>query len=175
MSSTGSNISIYSLSDDLRALYEAIYDNDGELTEELESSLSELTEDKIPKKLMGVGAILRKIDGDIESFKEEKRMLDNKMKHFQKVEEKLKNRVHQLLNIMETDKVSTNTGTFYRRTSSPIEIEDVESLPKELYTYKKSPVPKSDIKKYIEEHGEIPKGVRVSEKEHIVYKKANTK
>jgi len=167
------NLSVYSLSEKLKHLMDYIEENEGEIPEWMDEELENLTERQIPQKLQGVGAVLRKLDAEQDFLKEEKKMLDARIKQAQHAQEKLKERVHLLLDRLGESKIKTSMGTFFLRETESPKVEDVELLPKELYTYVKKPVSQKEIKEFIKNKGEV-NGVRLDKKVSVTYRKPTT-
>lgn len=173
MTTDNKNLSIYSLSEKLKQLLDYIEENDGEMPPWLDDEFSELTEKQIPQKLQGVSVILTKLQHEEEYFKEEKRMLEDKIKQFQDAQDKLKERVQLLLHTLGENTVRTNRGSFYIRHNESVNIEDVEKLPVDLYSWHKKPVSKTDIKEYLNKYGNID-GVKIDKTKTVVFRKPNS-
>jgi hypothetical protein len=158
---------LYEIDNNLRALWDRIAEQDGELTEE---DIAELESLEIAKdeKLKGYGVIIRETEGEIATIKAEIERLNKLAKTMQNKSEWLKGSLNYFMtanNMKEFKSVEVNIT--YRTSKSLVIAEDTK-LAKKWLKVKTEP-DKQAIKDFINAGGKV-KGCEIVEKKNIQIK-----
>lgn len=151
----------------LRALWDKIAEQDGELTEDDIKALDEL---EIAKndKIEGYGVIIRELESEIDDCSNEIKRIKEIADRKKKCLERLKNGLQEFMLNNEIDKFESLKVRVSFRKSQALEIEDGAELPDNLMRVKKEP-DKTAIKDYILQ-GNVLKGVALVDRQNIQIK-----
>lgn len=158
---------LYEIDQNLRALWDKIMEQDGELTEDDLKALEELNLAK-DEKIKGYGVIIREIESEIADCKVE-------TDRIKEISDKLKNRREWLVNNLKYFMQSQGIPKFESievniafRKSKSLEIDENANLPKEFIRIKEEPNKKA-ITDFIKSGGTVD-GCQLVEKENIQIK-----
>lgn len=121
--------SLFTIQGDLMKIFNALEENDGELTPELEEALN-ISQEEFTTKVIGYINVLKTIDADLAAIKEEKTRLDNLKKSKEKVASNLKTILANAINQFGDTNKSGNkyfdygTGTITIRKSDSVEVNE---------------------------------------------------
>ena len=121
--------SIYNIQQELFDIFEQIEENDGELTPELEEKLK-ISQDEFKDKINSYTCVIRQLENDLNSIKEEKVRLDAIKKSKEKTIERLKQIMLEAVQMFgDTSKSGTKfidygTGKVSLRKSESVELDD---------------------------------------------------
>lgn len=158
---------LYDIDVNLRALWNKIAEQEGEITEEDMQMLNEL---EIAKndKLEGYGVIIREMKSEIDEC-------DTEMKRIKEIADRKKNAMERLKKSLqefmignEIDKFESVKVKLSFRKSQSLEIEEDAIIPEDLMRIKKEP-DKTAIKEFIVNGGEL-QGVHLLDKKNIQIK-----
>lgn len=158
---------LYEIDKGLRALWNKVMEQDGELTEDDVKALDELNLAK-DEKIKGYGVIIRELDREIADCMAE-------MDRIREISDRLKNRREWLVNnlkyfmqsqgIPKFESIEVNIGF---RKSKSLEIDENANLPKEFIRITETPDKKA-ITDFIKAGGTVD-GCQLVEKENIQIK-----
>lgn len=158
---------LYEIDQNLRALWDKVMEQDGELLEEDLKALEELNLAK-DDKIKGYGVIIRELDGEIADCKAE-------TDRIKEISDRLKNRREWLVNNLKYFMQSQGIPKFESievniafRKSKSLEIDENANLPKEFIRIKEEPDKKA-ITDFIKGGGTVD-GCQLVEKENIQIK-----
>ena len=176
------NRTLFQLSADMLAIEDALWENGGELTPELESALTE-TETSLKAKTDGYGALIRKFDSAASSIDAEIKRLQALKKTASNASERLKERVKYAMQTSGMSKLDGQLTRFFLRKSEKTITDEQAILSPYLYTleeYKKTlpayitvgdfKVNKTVIKDMIKKDGVIVPGAALEENWSVVMK-----
>ena len=158
---------LYEIDNNLRALWDKIAEQEGELTEEDIQALNEL-EMAQNDKLEGYGVIIRELNSEVEECNAEIKRITEIARKKKNAVERLKKTLQEFMMNNEVDKFETLKVKISFRKSQSLEIEEGAELPDELMRIKKEP-DKTAIKEYIENGGTL-KGIFLIDKKNIQIK-----
>ena len=121
--------SLFAIQGDLMKIFNALEENDGELTPELEEALN-ISQEEFTTKVIGYVNVLKTIDADLAAIKEEKTRLDNLKKSKERVASNLKTILANAINQFGDTNKSGNkyfdygTGTITIRKSDSVEVNE---------------------------------------------------
>lgn len=160
---------LYEIDTRIRAFWNKIMEQEGELTEEDIKELEHLEVEKT-EKIKAYGVIIRELKADIDDCKAEKERIDQISKRLQTRQEWLKERLTDFMYNNNIDKYESTEVNISFRKSAPLEIDDINALPKEYLRITEKIEPDKDkIKNYLKEGKAIP-GCRIGEKQNIQIK-----
>lgn len=126
-------MNLYELSASLNTIYQLIEENDGELTEPLETML-DATEADFHKKLENIGKLMLNLDAEIAGFKNEEKRLAISRQVKENLKEKLKAYVKEAMEETKNTKVKLDTFTFCIQKNPPsLNIVAREKIPGEYF------------------------------------------
>lgn len=150
----------------LQALYESVDPETGEIRECDELAFKELSEECIVPKLERMQKARNYIKSDIKGVSEEIKRLQARKKSLEGELNRLSDRILIGLNAIG-GKLKTALFTFSVRHDTSIVIADDAKIPPEFLKIETS-VKKDDLKKHIQETGEIFDGVSFKETESLI-------
>lgn len=165
---------LFQLSADMAAIEDALLENGGELTPELEQAMQE-TEQSLAKKVDGYYSLILSIVAKKDVLKAEIDRLTKLKKVAENAEKRVKNHICETMGAFGIDKLEGNFVKFSRGKSTSTETNDdqlraaftaqianlMDSLPPYLSVDVK--VNKTALKEYIKETGITPAGVEFIE------------
>lgn len=166
--------SLFQLSADMSAIEDALWENGGELTPELEQALTE-TEQSLAVKTDGYNSLIRKFASQADVIDAEIKRLTALKKTCQNAEKRLKNHICETMGMFGIDKLEGQYCKISRAKTSSIETNDElllatclpaiaainESLPPYIRVEPK--ISKTAIKEYQKTEGILPAGAEVVE------------
>lgn len=117
------NKTLFQLSADMAAIEDALIENGGELTEEIELMLTE-TEKGLQDKVDGYAAIIHKLSYSEDVLDAEIKRLQARKKVFGNAKERLKNHVSDTMGVFGMTKIESNYNTFTRRKSTRLDVDE---------------------------------------------------
>lgn len=168
------NRTLFQLSADMSAIEDALWENGGELTPELEQALME-TEQSLAVKTDGYNALIRKFASQAEIIDAEIKRLTALKRTCQNAEKRIKNHLCDTMGMFGIDKLEGQYCKISRAKTSSIETnEDLilatclpaitalnESLPPYIRVEPK--ISKTAIKEFQKEEGILPAGAEIVE------------
>lgn len=160
-------MNLYDITTQQRLLIEEIESTEGELTPEIEQQLC-ITKEQLEQKSIAYLSVIANKEGFNDLIGNEIKRLQALKKRNDNIVDRLK---ENLLNAVKTfGEYQVGTHTFTTRKSSSVEVEDVNSLPKEFKVIKVTEqADKMALKKAIQEGHEI-KGVSIQEHLNLLIK-----
>lgn len=166
--------SLFQLSADMSAIEDALWENGGELTPELEQALTE-TEQSLAVKTDGYNSLIRKFAAQADVIDAEIKRLTALKKTCQNAEKRLKNHICETMGVFGIDKLEGQYCKISRAKTTSIETNDElllatclpaiaalnESLPPYIRVEPK--ISKTAIKEYQKTEGILPAGAEVVE------------
>lgn len=158
---------LYDIDVNLRALWNKIAEQEGEITEEDMQMLNEL---EIAKndKLEGYGVIIREMKSEIDECDAEMKRIKEIADRKKNAMERLKKSLQEFMIGNEIDKFESVKVKLSFRKSQSLEIEEDAIIPEDLMRIKKEP-DKTAIKEFIVNGGEL-QGVHLLDKKNIQIK-----
>lgn len=158
---------LYDIDVNLRALWNKIAEQEGEITEEDMQALNEL---EIAKndKLEGYGVIIREMKSEIDECDAEMKRIKEIADRKKNAMERLKKSLQEFMIGNEIDKFESVKVKLSFRKSQSLEIEEDAIIPEDLMRIKKEP-DKTAIKEFIVNGGEL-QGVHLLDKKNIQIK-----
>lgn len=144
---------LYEIDQNIRAFWNKIMEQEGELTEEDIKQLDELEVAK-NDKLKAYGVIIREMKADIDTCKAEKKRLEDMAKKLENRQEWLKSRLVEFMNNNEIDKFESPEVRISFLTSHTLHNGELEKVPEQFIKVEK----KADItaiKDFIKNGGTI--------------------
>lgn len=165
---------LFQLSADMVAIEDALWENGGELTDEIAEALTE-TEQSLAIKVDGYNSLVRKFDSQADIIDAEIKRLTALKKTCQNASKCLKDHVCQTMGMFGIDKLEGQYCKMSRAKSSKIETNDEmilaaysnaiaslnESLPPYITVEPK--ISKTAIKEFQKEEGILPAGAEIVE------------
>lgn len=158
---------LYEIDQNLRALWNKIAEQEGEITEEDMQALEQLELAK-NDKIEGYGVIIRELESEIDDCSNEIKRIKEIADRKKKCLERLKNGLQEFMLNNEIDKFESLKVRVSFRKSQALEIEEGAELPDNLMRVKKEP-DKTAIKDFIVNGGEL-KGVFLIDRKNIQIK-----
>lgn len=126
---------IYNIQNEYKSIVEALIDNGGELTDELNTAI-QITQSELYKKTESYSYIIKEIDGEIDVIKEEieklQRFVDSREKTIKRIKEKILN----AMQTFELEKVETPLIKISIRESEAVEVINEAQIPDLYFTEK---------------------------------------
>lgn len=146
---------LYSISEEMHAILNAIEAADGEMTPELDAALT-ITQEQFASKSEDYGKAILNLEAMAAAAKAEKDRLAALQKYYENVRTRLKERLEETMDALGIPKVETPTMRLSLRRSVATVVDDVNALPDDLKTTKVEVVAdKTAIKKAIQEGREV--------------------
>lgn len=158
---------LYDIDVNLRALWNKIAEQEGEITEEDMQMLNELEIAKTDK-LEGYGVIIREMKSEIDECDAEMKRIKEIADRKKNAMERLKKSLQEFMIGNEIDKFESVKVKLSFRKSQSLEIEEDAIIPEDLMRIKKEP-DKTAIKEFIVNGGEL-QGVHLLDKKNIQIK-----
>ena len=161
--------SLYQISADMMALLNAIAENEGEITPEMEQSLT-ITEEQFTTKSEDYGHAIFQLRAMAAAAKAEKDRLGALEKFYKNAAERIQGALVNAMDVLDHPKVESPSMRLFLRRTKATEIDDVTHIPSDLKTVKVEEVPdKAAIKAAILEGREVP-GARVVDNVSLLIK-----
>lgn len=129
------NQSLYQISNELSTILQAIYLQDGEISQEQESALA-LTEQNFVDKAVDYGRAILHLEAMAAAAKAEAERITRLRKIYENTARQLRSRIVAAMVAFDYPKVETATLKLFTRKSVSTEVEDVNALPAEFKTVK---------------------------------------
>lgn len=165
---------LFQLSADMAAIEDALWENGGELTEELAAAMQE-TESSLARKADGYGALIRSFASQKEIIKQEIDRLTKFKKTAENAEKRIKQHVCETMGMFGIDKIEGDRTKITRSRSTAVETNDEQILAAYLsnlhaleetlppYITVEMKVSKTGIKEFHKEEGILPAGAEFVE------------
>lgn len=150
-----SNQSLYQISNELSAILQAIYVQDGEITAEQESALA-ISESSFANKAVDYAQAILHLEAMSAAAKAESERVRRLQKIYENTAKQLRNRITSAMVALDHPKVETATLKLFLRNTVATEVDDVDALPSEFQTVKVEVVAnKSAIKLALQAGAEV--------------------
>lgn len=153
-------LKLYEIEAEYIALANEIIDNDGEITEEL-NTLLELNKENLINKGKNYGLLIRELQGENDVIKKEIERLTKLADSRNKIIDKLKEKLVNAMKLYEIEDISTPIIKLYLRSSKSTEIIDINKIPKEYINVKTSETADKKAIKAAIESGIIVNGAEI--------------
>ncbi len=151
---------LFNITQDYQNIMDSILDNDGELTEELESAL-EINQDELTEKARGYNAVINDLQSKIDFIEKEEARLKKHKDSYNKTIVRLKEAIQNSMQIFEVESIDTGLNKFSIKKTKSLSI-DLDLLPKKYFNAvprpAKKPLSKPELKDLLKEGVKI-KGV----------------
>ena len=148
-------MTLYTISEELSNILNAIEANDGEITPELDEALT-ITNEQFAAKSEDYGHAILNLEALAAAAKAEKDRLAGLQKYYENVRTRLKERLGETMDALGIPKVETPTMRLSLRRTTFTVVDDVNLLPDDLKTTKVEVVAdKTAVKKAIQEGREV--------------------
>ncbi len=145
---------LYELTEMYRNVWDLVGDEEADL-DSLENALQGI-EDNINSKAENTAKLIKNIDGDIKTLREEERRLQARRRALENKQKNIKEYLEIQLKNMGVDKVKTPLFTVaIQNNPQSVDIVDENLIPEDFIQYKKS-ISRRDILKALKEGKEIP-------------------
>lgn len=151
-------MNLYEITEELRAVYEAIEENGGEITDELNEQL-QLTTGQLQDKAEGYCNLIRNVSADADAYKAEIDRLTARKKAADNLVKRLKEALKNAMVLSDQQKIKAGLFSLSLRSTDAVEVTDEQSIPEEYFQVKRE-VMKSAIKDAIK-NGEEVAGARI--------------
>ena len=158
---------LYEINAEIRALWQKIIDQDGELTPEDISALESISALR-DEKITAYGVVIRETLADIESLNEEKARLAKLEKTLNNKVEWLTNRLSEFMTENEMEKFNSVEVNISFRQSERLEIDEGAKIAKK-WLRTKTEIDKKAIKEFISAGGKV-KGCKIVTNQNIQIK-----
>lgn len=162
-------LSLYDIEKSQLELVEALIENGGELTPEIEQSL-QMNADNLSTKGTNYGFIIKELTSEINIIDAEIDRLEALKKSRNKVIEKLKNNLSVAMQIFGVDKIESPVLKISFRASESVEIDDVESIPAKFMVTKTTTQPDKTAIKAAIKAGELTIGAHIQVNQNLQIK-----
>ena len=159
---------LYDISSDLQAIHNAIIEQDGELTPDLEASLDRLNLE-LSNKVHGIGKWLRNLEGNEAAIQAEIDRLEKRKKSISNLETRLKEYVKLCMHKANKKKLEFPLFTARIQANPPsVEITDEHKLPAKYVVIKQiSEIDKKQILHDLKLGEQVDGAVLVTDKNHL--------
>jgi alpha-N-acetylglucosamine transferase len=160
---------LYNIKRDYLHLVQAVFENEGELTPELDTLLT-INKQELTEKSINYVAVIKKVNTDITYIDNEIKRLQDLKKTRNKIVELLEKNILDAMQLYEIEKIETPLINISLRKSESVVISVApEDLPSPLQKIKIEPISKTEIKKLLKNgFGFI--GVELVEKQNLQIK-----
>lgn len=159
--------SLYQISIEQQIINEKLFENDGELTPELEELMA-INEGNLAVKSEDYLVAMADINAMMQRAKDEKKRIDAYIKRCERSVEAMKNRLATALQQFGYDKYEVGTHKLSFRQSDSVVIDDINALPREYVVYEPT-ANKNEIKQALKA-GVAIEGARLEIKKNIQIK-----
>lgn len=156
---------LYEMQEQVQKLYEMLVF--GEIDEQAFNDTLESigADDKINSYCM----VIRTLKADADACREEKKRFEERIKHFENAQKRMKEALEGFMLAIGKDKVKTDKFTLYHTTSKSVEITDLKAILDEyIKPRKEDDVMKSKIAKMIKDGEEVPGAILVTDKPLVI-------
>lgn len=144
-------MNIFQITAEYRQLEEALIENGGEVTPELEQAL-QINQDQLQEKGINYGYLIKSLKYQLDIVKAEKERIEDIKKRIEKTIDRLESTLIGSMELRGIIELKSPTLTINFRKSESVEITDFDALPKEYITVKTTEMPnKTEIKQAIKE------------------------
>ena len=163
------NKSLYNIETEYMDLMNAILDNDGEITEEIQTAL-QINEKELTVKSEGYIAIIKKMRSECDFIDSEVKRLQGLKRSRESLKQRLEDNIEAAMNLYDIEKIDLPLNKISFRKSERVEINcEASDLPFKLQKIKVEPISKTEIKAMIKA-GESFNGVRLVECKNLQIK-----
>lgn len=171
-------MTLFQLTEKQRAIEDALYENGGELTPEIETALAE-TAESLPAKIDGYNALLRKFGYMSENCRTEIDRLTRLRRTAENAQKSLKRHVLDAMNAFGFDRLEGGTCKMSKGSTTGVEVDEdtllagitgaVAELAATLpaYVTLELKVSKKALSDGYRQTGELPDGARIVRSEHL--------
>lgn len=144
-------MNIFQITAEYRQLEEALIENGGEVTPELETAL-QINQEQLQEKGINYGYLIKSLKYQLDIVKAEKERIEDIKKRIEKTIDRLESTLIGSMELRGIIELKSPTLTINFRKSESVEITDFDALPKEYITVKTTEMPnKTEIKQAIKE------------------------
>lgn len=129
------NQSLYQISNELSAILQAIYLQDGEISADQETALA-ITEANFTAKTVDYGQAILHLEAMAAAAKAEAERVKKLQRIYENTARQLRSRVTAAMVALDHPKVETATLKLFTRQTTSTEVDDVNALPSEFKTIK---------------------------------------
>lgn len=150
-------LSLYDISAQLNAIIDAIDDNEGVITPELDEALA-ITQEQFAAKAVDYGHAILELEGEAVRAKEAKKHIEGRIKFFENTAKRLRATLLCAMQAFDQTKMETPTMRLSLLTTKAVADDyDINAIPDRFKTTKIEVVPnKADIKKAILAGEDVP-------------------
>jgi hypothetical protein len=160
---------LYNIKRDYLHLVQVVFENEGELTPELDMLLT-INKQELTEKSINYVAVIKKVNSDISYIDVEIKRLQELKKTRNKIVELLEKNILAAMQLYEIEKIETPLINISLRKSESIVISVApEDLPTTLQKIKIETISKIEIKKLLK-NGAVFQGVELVEKQNLQIK-----
>jgi alpha-N-acetylglucosamine transferase len=160
---------LYNIKRDYLHLVQVVFENEGELTPELDMLLK-INKQELTEKSINYVAVIKKVNTDISYIDVEIKRLQELKKTRNKIVELLEKNILDAMQLYEIEKIETPLINISLRKSESVVISVApEDLPSPLQKIKIEPIFKMEIKKLLK-NGAVFQGVELVEKQNLQIK-----
>jgi len=160
---------LYNIKRDYLHLVQVVFENEGELTPELDMLLT-INKQELTEKSINYVAVIKKVNSDISYIDVEIKRLQELKKTRNKIVELLEKNILDAMQLYEIEKIETPLINISLRKSESIVISVApEDLPTTLQKIKIETISKIEIKKLLK-NGAVFQGVELVEKQNLQIK-----
>jgi alpha-N-acetylglucosamine transferase len=160
---------LYNIKRDYLHLVQVVFENEGELTPELDMLLK-INKQELTEKSINYVAVIKKVNSDISYIDVEIKRLQELKKTRSKIIELLEKNILDAMRLYEIEKIETPLINIALRKSESVVISVApEDLPSPLQKIKIEPISKIEIKKLLK-NGAVFNGVELVEKQNLQIK-----
>lgn len=160
-------ITLYNISNNIRAILNAIAENDGEVTPELDSQLA-ISQADLQQKGINYALAIREMKAREEAIDTEIKRLQGLKKAAGALADNLKSRIQIAMTEFEVEKIESDLVKLSFRKSKETVIDDEDQLPASCFITERKVV-KAEVKRLIESGTPIA-GARIVEKRNLQIK-----
>lgn len=153
-------MNIYEITQELRAIYDEIEANEGEVTDDIATKL-ELTTEQLNDKAESYCALIRNVTADAEAYKAEIDRLTKRKRTAENLVSRLKEALRVAMIMGDQQKIKAGLFNLSLRTTAAVDIEDETLIPDDYFQFERK-IMKSAIKDAIKE-GKAVSGAKIVE------------
>lgn len=157
-------MNLFKISKEYLQLLDELEEREGELTPEIEQKLA-INESQFETKVEGYVALIRKLQSDIETARDEEKRISKIRKSRENLVERLKSNLDSVMQMKGEDRYDAPTFKLSYRKSKQVRILDEEQIPEEYLRIKVEPS-KSEIKKLLDS-GEVVDWAKIVENKNL--------
>lgn len=123
-------MTLYQLEEEFRQISAELFDNDGEITPELEQKMT-INADNLERKAVGYAMVIKEEEAELKAIEAHIKYLTEKKKTKEGKIEALKKRVAYAMDLYGKADVKTPLGKIWLQRSTALEIIDKDAIPEE--------------------------------------------